>query len=250
MDVGVSADVVTPPYTVIKNFVGDSLLNSTADQLSTGAVWGHINTGANYNLKGLGGAVVITDKTQTGVYSSNTKNTPLIYTLPLSAGKYTITSFHRDWWNMSNRTMDITLSYTDAEGKTVNETVKTGVLAGPNGVTITHNFTLPVSGVVKYSINNTNSQASVISYLAVAKDRVSIVNEQAVNEAKSIIEGAAYSVQKETANSEDGVRTWLLQTMNGLIGFSDTGLRWVISPYLRSRKLLMTQQAASASQYY
>lgn len=223
LDVGVSADIVTPPYTVIKNFVGDSLLNSTADQLSTGAVWGHINTGANYNLKGLGGAVVITDKTQTGVYSSNTKNTPLIYTLPLSAGKYTITSFHRDWWNMSNRTMDITLSYTDAEGKTVNETVKTGVLAGPNGITITNDFTLPVSGVVKYSINNTNSQASVISYLAVAKDRFSIVNDQAVNEAKSIIEGAAYSVQKETANSEDLVRTWLLQTMNGLIGFSDTG---------------------------
>ncbi|MEK3981994.1 S-layer homology domain-containing protein [Paenibacillus sp. FSL K6-3166] len=224
LDVGVSADGVTPPYTVIKNFVGDSLLNSTADQLSTGAMWGHTNTGANYNLKGLGGAVVITDKTQTGVYSSNTKNTPLIYTLPLNAGKYTITSFHRDWWNMSNRTMDITLSYMDAEGKTVNETVKTGVLAGPNGITITHNFTLPVSGVVKYSINNTNTQASVISYLAVAKDRFSIVNEQAVNEAKSIIEGAAYSVQKETANSEDGVRTWLLQTMNGLIGFSDTGV--------------------------
>jgi hypothetical protein len=112
----------------------------------------------------------------------------------------------------------------DAEGKTVNETIKTGVLAGPNGVKVNHDFTLPVSGVVKYAINNTNSQASVISYLAVAKDRVSIANEQAVNEAKSIIEGAAYSVQKTTANSEDKVRTWLLQTMNGLIGFSDTGV--------------------------
>lgn len=225
LDTGVSADGVTPPYAAIKNLVGDSLLNNKADQLSTGdTVWGHTNTGSNYNLKGLGGAVVTTDKAQTGVYSSNTKNTPLIYTLPLSAGDYTITSYHLDWWNNTNRTMDITLSYADAEGKAVSKTVRTGLVAGSNGAMLNYDFRLPVSGTVKYSVNNTYSQAPLISYLAVAKDKVSVANEQAVKEAKSIIEGAAYSVKKETANSEEAIQTWLQQTMGGLPGFGETGV--------------------------
>ncbi|MCL6601504.1 MAG: S-layer homology domain-containing protein [Paenibacillus sp.] len=235
LDTGVSADGVTPSYTAIKNSVGDSLLNNKADQLSTGnTVWGHTNTGTNYNLKGLGGAVVATDKTQTGVYSSNTKNTPLIYTLPLSAGKYTITSYHRDWWNNTSRTMDITLSYADTEGKAVSETVRSGLVAGSNGVMINYDFTLPVGGTVKYSVNNTFSQAPLISYLAVARDMVSVANEQAANEAKSIIEGATYNVKKEIANSEEAVQTWLLQTIGELPGFSATGVTMgdiILSPF-------------------
>lgn len=225
LDMGLAGDGDTPPYTTIRNFAGASLLNDKADQLSTGdAVWGHTNTGANYSVKGLGGDVVATNKAQTGVYSSNTRNTPLVYNLPLSAGKYTITSYHLDWWNNSSRTMDITLSYPDAGGEIVSETVKTGLVAGLGGVLVQHDFTLPVSGTVKYSVNNTFSQASLISYLAVAKDMVSAANEQAVLEAKSIIEGAAYSVKKAQANSEEAVRTWLAQTISGLPGFSDTGV--------------------------
>ncbi|MEK3969044.1 S-layer homology domain-containing protein [Paenibacillus sp. FSL H7-0323] len=225
LDAGVSVDGITPPYTLIKDFVGDSLLNNKADQPSTGnGVWGHTST--KYLLKGLGGAVVLSDKSQTGVYGSDTKNNPLVYLLPLNAGKYTITSFHRDWWNNTNRTMDITLSYIDAEGKEVTKPVRTGFVAGPNGAMINYDFTLPVSGTVKYSINNTYSgnQAALISYVAVARDKASVVNEQAVNEAKSIIEGAVYSVQKEAANSEEAVQTWLLQTIGALPGFNDTGV--------------------------
>lgn len=235
LDPGVSADGVTPPFTTIKNFVGGSLLNDKADQLSTGdTVWGHTNITANYSPKGLGGAVVATDKAQTGVYSSNTKNTPLIYKLPLSAGKYTITSYHMDWWNNSSRTMDITLSYADTEGKAVIEKVKTGLVAGPAGTAVNHDFTLPVSGTVTYSVYNTFSQAAVISYVAVARDKVSVANEQAVNEAKSIIEGAAYNVGKETANSEEAVQAWLEQTIGGLPGFSETGVTMgdiILSPF-------------------
>lgn len=225
LDPGVSADGDTPPYTTIRNFAGEGLLNNKADQLSADdTVWGHTNTGANYNPKGLGGAVVTTDKAQTGVYSSNTKNTPLVYNLPLSAGPYTITSYHLDWWNNASRTMDITLSYVDAEGKAVNESVKTGLVAGQNGVMVQHDFKLPVSGTVKYSVNNTFSQAALISYLAVARDKTSVENEQAVSEAKSILEGAEYSVKKETAGSEEAVRIWLAQTIGGLPGFKGTGV--------------------------
>lgn len=225
LDMGVAGDGDTPPYTAIRDLAGDSLLNQKADQLSTGdSVWGHTNTGGNYSVKGLGGDVVTTNKAQTGVYSSNTKNTPLVYNLPLSAGKYTVTSYHLDWWNNLNRTMDITISYPDAEGEIVTETVKTGLVAGLGGVKVQHDFTLPVSGTVKYSVNNTFSQASLISYLAVAKDLASAANEQAVLEAKSIIEGAAYSVKKAQANSEEAVRNWLAQTISGLPGLSDTGV--------------------------
>lgn len=225
LDPGVSVDGDTPPFTTIKNFAGEGLLNNKADQLSADdTVWGHTNTQANYNPKGLGGAVVTTEKAQTGVYSSNTKNTPLVYNLPLSAGPYTITSYHLDWWNNASRTMDITLSYVDAEGKTVNETAQTGLVAGPNGVMVQHDFTLPVSGTVKYSVNNTFSQAALISYLAVARDKTSVENEQAVTEAKSILEGANYSVKKETAGSEEAVRIWLAQTIGALPGFKGTGV--------------------------
>ncbi|KAI7252195.1 hypothetical protein KC345_g11504, partial [Hortaea werneckii] len=223
LDAGVTVDGITPPYTVVKNFVGDSLLNNKADQPSAdNTVWGH--TSSKYLLKGISGAVVTTDKSQTGVYGSDTRNNPIVYLLPLNAGKYTITSFHRDWWSNANRTMDITLSYKDAEGKEVTQPVRSGLVAGPNGAIINYDFTLPVNGTVKYSVNNTYSgnQAAVISYVAVARDKASIANEQAVNEAKSIIEGAAFSVKKTTANSEEAVRTWLLQTIHGLPGFSAT----------------------------
>ncbi|WP_081957458.1 S-layer homology domain-containing protein [Paenibacillus sp. FSL R7-0273] len=227
VDPGVAAEGDTPPYTVVKELVGAGLLNEQADQLSTGdAVWGHTNTGANYGMKGLGGAVVTTDKSQTGVYGSNTRNTPLVYLFPLEAGKYTLTSFHRDWWSNANRTMDITVSYNDAEGKPVTETVRTGVVAGPNGVMLNHDFTLPVSGTVKYTINNTYSgnQAALVSYVAIARDKTIIANELAVNEAKSIIEGAAFNVKKEEANSEEAVQAWLQQTISGLEGLSETGV--------------------------
>ncbi|WP_339310635.1 S-layer homology domain-containing protein [Paenibacillus sp. FSL M7-0896] len=225
LDMGLAGDGDTPPYTAIRDLTGSSLLNHKADQLSTGdTVWGHTNTGATYSVKGLGGAVVTTDKAQTGVYGSNTRNTPLVYNLPLSAGKYTVTSYHLDWWNNGSRTMDITLSYVDAEGKTVNETVKTGLVAGPNGVMVQHDFTLPVSGTVKYSVNNTFSQAALISYLTVARDKTSAANEQAVLEAKNIIEGAAYSVKKAQAKGEEAVLVWLQQTIGELPGFQATGV--------------------------
>lgn len=225
LDMGLAGDGDTPPYTAIRNLTGGSLMNDKADQLSTGdTVWGHTNTGANYSVKGLGGDVVTTNKAQTGVYSSNTKNTPLVYNLPLSAGKYTVTSYHLDWWNNASRTMDITLSYPDAEGQTVTETVKTGLVAGLGGVLVQHDFTLPVSGTVKYSVNNTFSQAALLSYLAVARDKDSVDNEQAVQKAKSLIEAAGYSVKMAQANSEEAVRVWLQQTISGLSGLSDTGV--------------------------
>ncbi|RAV05097.1 S-layer homology domain-containing protein [Paenibacillus sp. YN15] len=227
VDPGVTADGDTPPYTLVKNLAGDALLNNKADQPSTGdTVWGHTPTNTNYKLKGLTGSVVATDKSQTGVYGSDTLNNPLGYVFPLTAGKYTITSFHRDWWNNTNRTMDLSLSYKDAQGTTVTETVKTGLVAGPNGVTVNHNFTLPVDGTVKLSINNTYSgnQAALVSYVAVAKRTASPADVQAVNEAKSILEGAAYNVEKAAANTEADVRAWLLQTINGLNGFGATGV--------------------------
>ncbi|WP_347231096.1 S-layer homology domain-containing protein [Paenibacillus sp. DMB5] len=120
--------------------------------------------------------------------------------------------------------MDITVSYNDPEGKPVTETVRTGVVAGPNGVMLNHDFTLPVSGTVKFTINNTYSgnQAALVSYVAIAKDKTSVANELAVNEAKSIIEGAAFNVKKAVANSEEAVQVWLQQTISGLEGLSET----------------------------
>ncbi|MNO16457.1 Endoglucanase precursor [compost metagenome] len=225
VDAGVSADGVTPPYTVIRNLVGGSLLNDKADQPSAGdAVWGHTST--KYNLKGLSGTVVTTDKSQTGVYGSDTKNNPLVYVLPLNAGDYTVTSFHRDWWNNSNRTMDISLSYSDAEGKPVVLPVRSGLLAGADGVKVSYDFTLPADGTVKYIVDNTytGNQAALISYLGVAKTTADPADQQAVDEAKRIIESAVYQLDQAAAGTEDELKAWLEQTLGGLEGLSATGV--------------------------
>lgn len=126
---------------------------------------------ANYKYKAITGAVVPTDKSQTGVYGSDTVNQPLGYVLPLTAGNYTITSFHRDWWNNSSRTMDISLNYNDETGNPVKVPVRTGLIAGSDGVMVNYDFTLPADGTVKYIVNNTytGNQAALISYLGVAK---------------------------------------------------------------------------------
>ncbi|WP_139995185.1 S-layer homology domain-containing protein [Paenibacillus paridis] len=226
LDAGGTGDI-TPPFTAIKNLMGDRLLNDKADQLSTGnTVWGHTTIAANYKQKAITGAVVITDKSQTGIYGSDTRNNPLVYALPLTAGEYTITSFHRDWWSNGNRTMDISLSYKDDKGETVTLPVKSGLVAGSGGTTVAYDFTLPVDGTVQYSVNNTytGNQAALISYLGVAKKTVDPADQQEVGNAKKIIEDALYKVNQETANREAELKTWLLQTIHALEGFSATGV--------------------------
>ncbi|TCM97871.1 S-layer family protein [Paenibacillus sp. BK033] len=226
LDPGVSDSTTTPPYNAVKTLVGDSLLNNAADQPSTGdTVWGHTPTDTNYKYKAISGAVVATNKSQTGVYGSDTMNNPLGYVLPLTAGDYTITSFHRDWWNNTNRTMDITLSYKDADNNVVALPVRTGLIAGPDGTTVTYDFTLPVDSTVTYSINNTytGNQAALISYLGVAKRVADPADVQALKTAKSLIEAGNYTVKKVTANSEDEVKAWLEDAIQGLDGLSATG---------------------------
>ncbi|OXM87130.1 immunoglobulin-like domain-containing protein [Paenibacillus rigui] len=225
LDPGISTSTVTSSYTAVKNLAGTDLLNDKADQLtSSDTVWGHTNAAASYSYKGLGGSIVETDKSQTGVYTANTKDTPLVYVLPLKAGKYTITSFHRDWWNISNRTMDVSLSYVDADGNTVTKTIKTGMIAGTDGVTVAYDFDLPLDATVKYKINNTYAQAALISYLGVAKRTAIAADLQAVSNAKTIMETATYSVNKATANTEADVKSWLQQTFANLNGMSATGV--------------------------
>ncbi|MCS7463763.1 DUF5011 domain-containing protein [Paenibacillus doosanensis] len=224
LDPGIAGDT-TPPFAAIQALLGDRLLNDKADQASSGdSMWGHTTIAANYKLKSLSGSVVATDKSQTGVYGSDTRNNPLTYALPLTAGDYRITSFHRDWWSNGNRTMDISLSYKDANGQTVTEPVRSGLIAGSDGTAVTHDFTLPVDSVVTYTVNNTytGNQAALISYLGVEK-RVDSAAEQAVADAKTIIEGAAYHVDRTAANTEADVRAWLQQTISSLSGLQQTG---------------------------
>ncbi|CAN7716774.1 S-layer homology domain-containing protein [Paenibacillus sp. LjRoot153] len=226
IDPGVAGDV-TPPFTAIKNLMGIGLLNDKADQPSTSdTVWGHTPTDANYKYKTITGAVVATDKSQTGVYGSDTKNNPLVYVLPLKAGKYTITSFHRDWWNNTSRTMDITLSYQDAGGLPVTKNVRSGLVAGPDGTSVSYDFNLPTDGTVKYTVNNTytGNQAALISYLGVAKKIVNPADQQAVDAAKGIIDAGTFDVNKTIANTENDVKLWLSQTINGLAGLNVTGV--------------------------
>ncbi len=226
LDAGVAGDS-TPPFAAIKALLGDTLLNDKADQLSTAdTMWGHSTISANYKLKGLGGAVVTSDKSQTGVYGSDTRNNPLTYVFPLKAGDYTITSFHRDWWSNGNRTMDISVSYKNDKGETVSEIVRSGLIAGSAGVLVTHSFALPADGSVQYSVNNTFSgnQASVISYVGVAKRGADPADQMAVAAAKGMIEAASYLASEDEAGTEEALGAKLRQTIGGLEGFNATGV--------------------------
>jgi hypothetical protein len=49
-------------------------------------------------------------------------------------------------------------------------------------------------------------------------------NQEAVDAAKSLIEGGSYIVAQETANTEADVKTWLAAQINGLPGFDATGI--------------------------
>ncbi|NOV03919.1 cohesin domain-containing protein [Paenibacillus planticolens] len=204
IDAGVQGDT-TPPYAAIKALLGNGLLNDKADQPSTSdAVWGHTPVDANYKYKALGGSVVATDKSQTGVYGSDTVNQPLGYVFPLKAGDYTVTSFHRDWWSNGNRTMDLSLNYKDQDGNPVKVPVRTGLIAGSDGVMVTYDFTLPADGTVKYIVNNTytGNQAALISYVGIAKRVVPVPVDKSALQMK-ITEAQSLTVSDYTAE------TWL-----------------------------------------
>ena len=151
LDMGATDNAL--PYRAVKNLAGNSLLNEKTDQESDGSAWGHKKVDT-YTAKG---NVDDADKTMTGVYGSNATGSALTYYFPLKAGTYTLTSCHNDWWSM-NRPMSMSL-------KTSAGTVDAGAVQA-TGVN-SFSFKLDQDETVEYVINNTGTEASIVSWIAV-----------------------------------------------------------------------------------
>lgn len=101
----------TAAYAAAKALLGDQLLNGKSDQFYQGdATWGLVDTDAQ--TKGYNGDT--SDKTYTGIYGKNNeKGETISYNFTLPAGKYKITTAHREWWGGQNRAMDLSVSTND-----------------------------------------------------------------------------------------------------------------------------------------
>ena len=153
----------TEAYAAAKALLGDQLLNGKSDQFYQGdAAWGLVDTDAQ--TKGYNGTT--SDKTYTGVYGKNNeKGETISYKFTLPAGKYTITTAHREWWGGQNRAMDLSLTTSDGTN------VYASVPKQDNGkVTIkTGEFTITTEQVVTWTATTTGQHAPAVSWLAVER---------------------------------------------------------------------------------
>ena len=153
----------TEAYAAAKALLGDRLLNGKSDQFYQGdATWGLVDTDAQ--TKGYNGTT--SDKTYTGVYGQkNEKGETISYKFTLPAGKYSITTAHREWWGGQNRAMDLSLTTSDGTS------VYASVPKQDNGkvTTKTGEFTITTEQVVTWTATTTGQHAPAVSWLAVER---------------------------------------------------------------------------------
>ena len=153
----------TEAYAAAKALLGDRLLNGKSDQFYQGdATWGLVDTDAQ--TKGYNGTT--SDKTYTGVYGQkNEKGETISYKFTLPAGKYSITTAHREWWGGQNRAMDLSLTTSDGTS------VYASVPRQDNGkvTTKTGEFTITTEQVVTWTATTTGQHAPAVSWLAVER---------------------------------------------------------------------------------
>ena len=154
----------TAAYAAAKALLGDQLLNGKSDQFYQGdATWGLVDTDAQ--TKGYTSSNA-DDKDYTGVYGKNNEAGETIsYKFTLPAGKYKITTAHREWWGGQNRAMDLSLT-TDA-GTSVYASVPK---QDNNAVTTkTGEFEITSEKVVTWTATTTGQHAPAVSWLAVER---------------------------------------------------------------------------------
>ena len=154
----------TAAYAAAKALLGDQLLNGKSDQFYQGdATWGLVDTDAQ--TKGYTSSNA-DDKDYTGVYGKNNEAGETIsYKFTLPAGKYKITTAHREWWGGQNRAMD--LSLTTNNGTTVYASVpkqNEGAVTTKTG-----EFEITSEQVVTWTATTTGEKAPAVSWLAIER---------------------------------------------------------------------------------
>lgn len=226
----------TEPYEAVKALLGDQLLNQSYDQIiGADGTWGRVDTDA-----GTRGASSTTDKTDTGIYGhDNAAGETLTYQLTLPAGTYTITSAHREWWNMT-RPMDITLT---AEDGTVLASGSVSLSSSNLNAVNTFSFTLDSEQKVSYTITATGAQAPVISWLAVEEK----TSDDLKVELQALVEQTQTNVANDQANgvvyAEEALEAWQY-TGSGATAQKDS-LADLQNAYDRAAQLIADDAASS-----
>ncbi|MCI8529691.1 MAG: hypothetical protein HFH82_11170 [Lachnospiraceae bacterium] len=163
-DMGAGAG--SKPYEAVKALVGEGLLNDSYEQMkSDDNTWGLV---AAAKVKG---KTTATDKDDTGLYGNDEVDSTIAYEFALPAGKYTLTSFHKEWWPSSTPNRPMKLSVTGENGT---QLVTGQVSVGTNTVTNSWSgqFTITKAQTVKFTVKAADKKAPAISWLAVVQDEV------------------------------------------------------------------------------
>lgn len=152
-------------FDAVAAFTGGTLKNTVADQVyDETSGWGRM--GDNFREKGTGG-LDVTDKSQTGWYSSS--NTALNYQYRLEPGVYIVTAGFREWWGSSgnSRTMKLAIS-----GEKTTGAVSGDAAVSRNTLYTTQSvkFTVKEADLVKMEIQHVSGQAPAVSWFAVEKE--------------------------------------------------------------------------------
>jgi len=159
----------SPAYVAIKGLLGDQLVNDAPDQvLQAGGTWGHWarNKAGVSDIRYKGVVAGDYDKlTTTGIYTANEVGATVGYTFTLPAGRYTITAGSNSWWPQSSRSANVLLDY-DGESHQVDAiTLNTST---PSRV-LSYDLVLKKDGPVTISLQATNNQSPMLSWVAVVK---------------------------------------------------------------------------------
>ncbi len=163
-----SSGIVSPPYNAVKELVGNTLRNEVYDQKKTDSnTWGLVGEA---KVKSVSSDAEKADKDMTGLYgTNNVKGNTISYAFLLSAGKYTLTTAHREWWSNQNRAMNLSLT-------TSSGTNQYASLPKQNNGQVqkkSYTFEIMTEQVVTFTATASgtdNPQAPAISWLAVVQD--------------------------------------------------------------------------------
>lgn len=154
-----SFEILKKNARMLKNEVPDQAYNET---------WGYIGVeGTEFGIRNTEG----TDRYETGLFSKSGND--IVYKMQLEEGTYRMTAGFMEWWNQP-RHMDITVEYTDKEGKTIETVIAENV--GWNQVSgnvpesekrkaIEGEFTIPIDTDITIHIKkHASSQDPVLSF--------------------------------------------------------------------------------------
>ncbi len=156
------ADGESEYFDVLKNALGDKLINSEADRRYTEGNGGYIGTLKSENDKDFDLGHYSGDN-----YLSNGwwagSNRDIVYGFDLPSGEYKLTAGFQEWWNTSRPTK---ITITDADGKKL--AVKNFTLSGTAKDQEVHQaFTLEKEGKVTVTISKTGSADPVLSFIGI-----------------------------------------------------------------------------------